>query len=83
MINIKIGGNKMTKIKKEGSLGIISLVTGIFSIICYPFLFGTASIICGAVGLHKKHKYSLAGLLLGIFGWSFVLYDIMKMILGY
>jgi len=58
-------------IKKSGACGVVSLVTGILGLITLPLVFSTTAIITGAVAMAKKEKFGLAGLVMGIIGWTF------------
>ncbi len=61
--------------KKGNALAIISLITGILSIVCccmpiVSVLPGIAAIICGVLGIKKCEKVGMAkaGMILGIVG---------------
>lgn len=62
--------NKKVKISneenKKGVYGIVSLATAGIGLLFVPLLFGSLAIIFGSIGLYKKDKFSLAGLIIGI-----------------
>lgn len=68
-------------------LGIISLVTGILSILCccftgVAFVFGAAAVVCGIISIKKSNTYkgiSAAGIACGAFG---LLVFVIAVILG-
>lgn len=65
--------------KDMNGFGIVSLVTGIVSIIGFPFLAPVA-IVFGAIGLNKRQKgMAIAGFVLGIV--TFVLYSLLIVLL--
>jgi hypothetical protein len=67
--------NKISE-KKISRLSIISLATGIFSIISvgFGFYFGIAAIICGVIDLKKgksspkSRRFDIAGIVTGTIG---------------
>ena len=61
--------------KKSNALAIVSLVTGILSIVCccspiVSWLTGAAGIVCGVLGMKRCEKIGMArvGMILGIVG---------------
>lgn len=62
--------NKKVKISneenKKGVYGIVSLATAGMGVLFVPLLFGSIATIFGAVGMYRKEKFSLAGLIIGI-----------------
>lgn len=61
--------------KKSNALAIVSLITGILSIVCccspiVSWLTGAAGIVCGVLGMKKCDNVTMAriGMILGIVG---------------
>jgi len=57
---------KSKEVLIKGGMGTTSLVCGIVGIFLFGIVLGPLAIIFGGVGISKKQKYSVAGLVLGI-----------------
>jgi len=51
---------------KSGGFGTTALVCGLVGIFLFGIVLGPLAIIFGGIGISKKQKYSVAGLVLGI-----------------
>jgi len=66
--------------KKDNTFGIVGLITGILGMLTLPLLFSTLAIIFSAVGLGKKQKYSMAGMIIGVAGWAYGFYKFIEIL---